>query len=86
MAKNPHGKMRTKDNPYAIITNDNWPGWEWRVLKRYQSAEKEKSNPHARWMVAVKSPHTYGNYEMGDVYVTEIPGMSLGIDLDAING
>lgn len=37
-------------------------------------------------MVAVKSPYTYGNYEMGDVYVTEIPGMSLGIDLDAING
>ena len=69
MAKNECGKTRPKENPYEIWSNGVW---EWRVLKKYQSEEKEKANPYARWFCAVKSPMTYGDYELGDVYVREI--------------
>lgn len=67
--KNECGKTRPVDNPYEI-----WQAgeWEWRVLKKWQSPEKEASNPYARWFCAVKSPYTYGDFELGDVYVADI--------------
>lgn len=69
MAKNPCGKTRDVEKPYEVWRNGDW---EWRVLKKYQTPEKEKSNPFARWLVAVKSPFTYGSFELGDTYVKDI--------------
>jgi hypothetical protein len=70
--KNTMGKTRKVDNPYEIYRSDYLPNWEWRVLKKYQSPEKEKENPYARWFCAVKSPMTYGDWEYGDTYVKDI--------------
>ena len=77
MAKNLHGKTRPVESPYLIIVQGDW---EWRVLKRYQSQDAERANPYARWFVAVKSPLTYGSWEMGDTYVREIPTAVAGMD------
>lgn len=74
---NAWGKTRPLDNPYAVFTAPN--GWEWRVLKAYQTPEKEKENWRwARWLCAVKSPFTYGSWEYGDTYITDIPGAYAG--------
>lgn len=70
--KNPCGKTRPVENPYEIYRSHLLPGWEWRVLKKYQTPEKEKDNPYARWFCAVKSPMTYGSWEYGDTYVRDI--------------
>lgn len=79
--KNLQNKTRDVEKPYAVFRAGNW---EWRVLKRYQSRDAEKKNEYARWMCAVKSPHTYGSWEFGDVYVDQIPmatrGMAIGGD------
>ena len=81
--KNFQGKSRDIEKPYAIFKAGTW---EWRVLKRYQNRDAEISNPWARWLCAVKSPHTYGGWDMGDVYVTEIPGAALGMALGGEDG
>jgi hypothetical protein len=67
---NPYGKTVPVNKPHAVYREGDW---EWRVLKTYQSAEKEKGNPYARWFCAVKSPMTMGSYDMGDTYVKDIP-------------
>ena len=67
--KNPFSKRREVGKPYAIYSA---PGWTWKVLKTYQHPDKEPSNKYARWLVAVKSPFTYGSYEMGDSYKSDI--------------
>lgn len=71
MAKNLCGKTRPIDNPYEV-----WviPGteWEFRVLKKYQNEENEAKNPYARWFLGTKSPYTYGDFELGDGYVSEV--------------
>ena len=79
MAKNMFGKSVSKDAPYAIYRGRGPFGdTEVRVLKTYQSVDKERSNPYARWMVAVKSDFTYGSYDMGDSYIKEaIMGLTL---------
>jgi len=41
------------------------------LLKTYQIPSKEKENQYARWFVAVKTPMTYGSYDMGDSYIRE---------------
>jgi len=69
MAKNKCLKTRKVDNPYEIWTNAM--GWEWRVLKKWQV---DDNKPYARWFCAVKSPFTFGKYDYGDVYVSEIIG------------
>ncbi len=68
--KNLCGKMRKVNEPYEVWRNSQ--GWEWRVLKKYQTPEKEALNPYARWMCAVKSPYTGGSYDMGDTYIRDI--------------
>lgn len=61
-------KERDIHNPYEIWrTPDNT--WEWRILKKWQI---DDNKPYARWFCAVKSPFTYDNFELGDVYVTDI--------------
>ena len=67
---NPFAKSRKIDQPYAIYQAPN--GWEWRVLKTYKKAANEIGDQYARWLVAAKSPHTYGEFEMGDTYAKEI--------------
>ena len=70
MSKNLCGKTRKTDDPYEVWTGAN--GFEWRVLKKYQNPEREAENPQARWFCAVKSNFTYGEFELGDVYVQDI--------------
>lgn len=70
--KNQCGKMRDKNAPYEVYRNES--GWEWRVLKKYQSPEGESKNPYARWMVWAKSPMCPDG-EMGDAYINDIIGM-----------
>jgi hypothetical protein len=64
------GKTVDVEKPYATFKNPQ--GWEWRVLKTYQSAKKERDNPYARWFVAAKSPMTYDRWEYGDTYAREV--------------
>lgn len=68
--RNPCGKMRKIEDPYAIYQSSD--GWEWRVLKKNQAPDKEAKNPYASWYCAVKSPYTFGSYEYGDVCVRDI--------------
>ena len=67
---NPFGKSRTTNNPYAVFRGPN--GWEWRVLKTYKTPANERKNDYSRWFVAAKSPHTWGEFEMGDTYAKEV--------------
>lgn len=71
MAKNKFGKTVKVDNPYAIYKNDR-TNFEHRVLKTYQTKDKESKNEYARWYVASKSPYTYGSWEYGDIYVKDV--------------
>tara|TARA_R110000796_G_scaffold5862_1_gene21481 strand:- start:171 stop:449 length:279 start_codon:yes stop_codon:yes gene_type:complete len=71
MARTSFGKTRDTSEPYAIYKNGT--GWEWRVLKTYKHSESEKTDPYARWFVAVTSPLMHnGAFEMGDTYCSEI--------------
>lgn len=64
---NTMGKSRKIDNPYSIWRND--AGWEWRVLKSYHT---DINKPNARAFCAVSSPYTFGGYDYGDVYWSDI--------------
>ena len=69
MPKNPFGKTRTQEKPYAIYTNGS--GWEWRILKTYKLAKNEDN--YSRWFVAATSPYMDdGQFEMGDDYAVNI--------------
>jgi len=79
MAKNLLGKSRKQDNPYAVFKGDGPFGeTEMLLLKTYQIPTKERENVYARWFVAVKTPMTYGSYDMGDSYIREA---TLGLTL-----
>jgi hypothetical protein len=67
--KNLCGKMRTKDNPYEVW--ESVDGWQWRVLKKWQTPEQEAKNPYARWFCWVSSPFC-PHGEMGDTYLSYI--------------
>lgn len=68
-------KTRPVNNPYTTF---QYGDWEWRVLKAYQSPEKELGNQYARWLTAVRSPYTFGTFELGDTYIHDIPGARRG--------
>jgi alpha-tubulin suppressor-like RCC1 family protein len=69
-AKNPMGKMRPVNRPYEIWEAEGRDGkWEWRVLKAWQT---DPYKPNARWFCAVKSPMTFGSFDMGDVYAADV--------------
>lgn len=70
MSKNLCAKTRPLEQPYEVYINE--AGWEFRVLKKYQSPEKEAENPQARWFCAVQSPFTYGGWDWGDTYVRDV--------------
>tara|TARA_R100001594_G_scaffold28855_4_gene54173 strand:+ start:1053 stop:1373 length:321 start_codon:yes stop_codon:yes gene_type:complete len=79
--KNPCGKTVSVDEPYEIYKHQG-SGFEWRVLKKYQTPHKEAENAekarktgavdYTRWYCAVKSPMTYGSWEYGDVYAHDV--------------
>ena len=77
MTKNECGKTRKLDNPYEVWSGPS--GFEWRVLKKYQAPENEAKNPYARWYCAVKSDMTYGEFESGDTYVSDIKSYGVQI-------
>lgn len=68
MVKNEMAKKRPVDNPYEIWKSANGE-WEWRVLKKWQADDFKQ---YARWYCAVKSPHTFGSWEYGDVYAADV--------------
>jgi len=73
MTKNECGKTRKVNEPYEVYRGYGpMTGWEWRVLKKYQTPEREAKNQYARWFCAVKSPMTFGSYDLGDTYVTDV--------------
>lgn len=78
--KNAMGKTRKVENPYEIWVAAY--GWEWRVLKKYQTPESEAKNPYARWFCAVKSPFTYGTWEYGDTYVSDVTKYAVRVFVD----
>ena len=79
--KNPCGRTVSVDEPYEIYINEP-SGFEWRVLKKYQTPAKEKENAdktretgainYTRWFCAVRSPMTHGSWEYGDVYAHDV--------------
>lgn len=65
-------KTATVEAPHATFTGLNG-GWTWKVLKVYCSAKTDKADAHARWFLAVKSPHIpFGECEMGDTYISDV--------------
>lgn len=72
MARTKFGKTRKMEQPYAIFAGDGPFGkTECRVLKTYQSAEKEKQNPYARWFIAITTDATFGGWDIGDSYISD---------------
>tara|TARA_Y100000310_G_scaffold272467_1_gene287424 strand:- start:192 stop:458 length:267 start_codon:yes stop_codon:yes gene_type:complete len=61
--KNPCGKTVSVDEPYEIY-KDERSGFEWRVLKKYQTPENEAKNTFARWFCAVKK--SYDLWQLGN--------------------
>lgn len=88
--KNLCGKTREVTNPYEVWQAGHW---FWVVLKKWQSPDKEKGNPYARWFCAVYTPATHGSYnveklqpegscDMGDTYVSEIKSVAVCVYRD----
>ena len=72
--KNTQAKTRPVDNPYEIWVGKlnfmgEWLDVEWRVLKKWQYDDNKLG---ARWLCAVKSQATFGSWEYGDTYVSDI--------------
>jgi len=66
--KNPFGKTRPVDRPYAVVYGAN--GWRYDILKLYKGLESSRKDPYARAFCNVHGFET----EMGDVYLRDIPG------------
>lgn len=73
--KNECAKTRKVDDPYEIWVSPTL-GWEWRVLKKWQADDDKE---YARWFCAVKSPMTYGSWEYGDTYVSDIKNHAIKV-------
>ena len=70
MAKNPLGKGRDVENPYATFQAN---GFEYRIAKTYKLAKNEAGDQYARWNVYASSPFTHGQWEgPRDTYRTEV--------------
>ena len=72
MAKNPLGKGREVENPYATFEAN---GFEYRIAKTYKLAKNEAADQYARWNVYARSPFTDNHWEgPSDTYRTEVLG------------
>ena len=67
---NPFRKTAHIDAPYATFKAHG--DWEWRVLRTYKQPASEAKDPYARWLVAARSPNTFGSWEIGDTYKSEV--------------
>ena len=76
--KNAFGKKAKLDNPHMVWKSVDG-SWEWRVLKTYQTPEEEEGNHFALWFCAVKSPMTFGTFDLGNVYVAEIKRLAVQV-------
>ncbi len=66
-------KTATIDAPHA--TFKGWGAFgesEYRILKTYKKPESEAKDPYARWMVAVKTEATFGSFDIGDTYISDV--------------
>ena len=77
---NPYGKSRkTNEEPYATYVQGTWT---WKVLKLNQAPENAAKNPQASALCAVRSPGTYGSFDIGDTYLNDIEGeLVQGVDI-----
>lgn len=66
---NPLAKSRPTMSPYAIYVCGDFV---WHVLKTYKTVKSEAKDPYARWLVAAKSDNTFGSFEGGDTYRSEV--------------
>lgn len=64
-------KSRDVEQPWATFVHDR-ADWEWRILKAYSLGKGSAKNEYSRFYCAVMSPHTFGSWEYGDVYVREV--------------
>jgi hypothetical protein len=71
--KNECGKTRPIDNPYEVWTSGDW---EWRVLKKYAA---DDAKPFSRAFCGVKSPFTYGEFELGDCYIADYKSVAVKV-------
>lgn len=63
-------KSRDMEAPYAVFTGQMFGGLTtYKVLKKYKNNDAEE---YAAWMVAAKSPATFGGYDMGDTYIKDV--------------
>ena len=67
--KNEKAKRRPVSDPYEVWKNHS--GWTWKILKHYQSPDKEAANRFARVLAHVSSPFLPQG-EVGDVYLGTI--------------
>ncbi len=67
---NPFKQLRTPELPYAIYMNSL--GFEWRVLQTYSMPTNGNVVTDTRWLVAAASDYTFGNFEWGETYASEI--------------
>jgi len=66
---NPFAKSRPANNPYAIYRAGNMV---WHVCKTYKQPSSEVKDPYARWFVWAQSDATFGSFEGGDTYRSEV--------------
>ena len=78
MAKNPCARRVPPEHAYEVWQSFNGQ-WTYFVLKKYQSPEKEATNPYARWYCMVTSPITPKG-EYGDVYIATVKQGTRQID------
>jgi len=70
ITKNPCGKSRKTESPYAVFKgNGPFGPTECRVLKCNQSGKASAANPYASWFVHVVTPMTGAGGDMGDSYI-----------------
>jgi hypothetical protein len=65
------GRKAAIEDPWASFEHAR-SDWEWRILKAYKQGDTSRKDQAARFHCAVMSPHTMGNWELGDVYVTDL--------------
>jgi hypothetical protein len=82
------GKGVTKDKPYATFEGEGYFGTTTaHLLKVYQESEEERINSLARWFVAMKTDQTFGSFDIGDSYLSEVVhGLHLTYASDAFLG
>jgi hypothetical protein len=71
---NPFAKSRPVNQPYAIYRAGDMI---WHVCKTYKTPANERGDMYARWFVWAKSPMTYGSFEGGDTYASEVRNYGL---------